>query len=59
MTPPLTAEPASLGRRALGVYHTAEDLLASLALAFLVVLPLAEIVLRPVLVGGIPGAIHL
>ena len=57
MTPPLTAEPASLGRRALGVYHTAEDLLASLAIAFLVVLPLAEIVLRPVLVGGIPGAI--
>ena len=51
------AEPISLGRRALGVYHAAEDLLVSLALAALVILPLAEIALRPVLVGGVPGAI--
>jgi len=34
-----------------------EELLANLALAAMVLLPLAEIVIRPVLSGGIPGSI--
>ncbi len=34
-----------------------EELVANLALAAMVLLPLAEIVVRPVLTGGIPGSI--
>ena len=34
-----------------------EELVANLALAAMVILPLAEIVIRPVLAGGIPGSI--
>ena len=47
----------SLGGRALGAFHKAEDLVVGVALAAMVILPLAEIALRPVLSGGIPGAI--
>ena len=47
----------SLGGRALGAFHKAEDLAVGVALAAMVILPLAEIALRPVLSGGIPGAI--
>jgi tripartite ATP-independent transporter DctM subunit len=43
--------------RALGAFHKAEDLVVGVALAAMVILPLAEIALRPVLTGGIPGAI--
>ena len=51
------AEVGSLGQRILSWFHRAEDLAVSVALAAMVILPLAEIVLRPVLAGGIPGAI--
>ena len=54
MSPPPAAE---LGRRVLGIFHTIEDLVASAALAAMVILPLAEIALRPFFRGGIPGAI--
>ena len=54
MSPPPAAE---LGRRVLGTFHTIEDLVASAALAVMVILPLAEIALRPFFRGGIPGAI--
>ena len=46
-----------LGRRALGVFHTIEELGAAVALAAMVTLPLAEIVVRPLIAGGIPGSI--
>ena len=36
-----------------------EELVANLALAAMVILPLAEIVVRPVLAGGIPGSISI
>ena len=45
------------GRRMLTAFHTVEDSLAIAALAIMVILPLSEIALRPLLVGGIPGAI--
>ncbi len=37
--------------------HGGEELVANLALAAMVLLPLAEIVIRPLFVGGIPGSI--
>ena len=46
-----------LPRRALGLLHAAEDTFAALPLAAMVLLPLAEIVVRPILTGGIPGSI--
>ena len=39
------------------VLRGGEELVANLALAAMVLLPLAEIVVRPVLTGGIPGSI--
>ena len=53
------AEAAGPCRRTLAVLHAAEDSLAGIALATMVILPLAEIALRPILAGGIPGAIPL
>ncbi len=43
--------------RLLGLFHTTEVLLAGCALAAMALLPLAEIVVRPFLAGGIPGSI--
>ncbi len=57
MSPTRAAQVGSLGRRALGVFHKAEDLAVSVALAAMMILPLAELALRDVLTGGIPGAI--
>ena len=48
---------AGLLRRALGGLHRTEELGAALALALMALLPLAEIVVRPLLTGGIPGSI--
>ena len=42
---------------AIGFLHSAEEWLAASALAVMVLLPLAEIVVRPFLAGGIPGSI--
>jgi len=42
---------------AVSVIHTAEELLASVSLALMMLLPLAEIVVRPFVAGGIPGSI--
>ena len=56
MSPPSQAA-AGYPRRALGLLHAAEDTFAALPLAVMVLLPLAEIVVRPVLAGGIPGSI--
>ena len=44
-------------RRVLGGLHLAEEWGAALALALMALLPLAEIVVRPLLTGGIPGSI--
>ena len=55
MSPPPPA--AGRFRRALGLLHAAEDVGAALPLAAMVLLPLAEIVVRPILAGGIPGSI--
>ena len=53
--------PSSPARRrapaVLGFLHTTEDLVAAGALAAMALLPLAEIVIRPVFTGGIPGSI--
>ena len=43
--------------QAVGVIHTTEELLASVSLALMMLLPLAEIVIRPFFAGGIPGSI--
>ena len=48
---------AGLLRRVLGGLHRTEELGAALALALMALLPLAEIVVRPLLTGGIPGSI--
>ena len=55
--PPLAA--AGRPRRMLALLHVAEDTFAALPLAAMVLLPLAEIVVRPILTGGIPGSIPL
>ncbi len=57
MTSASEGEAVGPGRRVLAAFHAVEDSLASVALAIMVILPLAEIALRPVLAGGIPGAI--
>ncbi len=44
-------------RRVLGGLHLTEEWGAGLALALMALLPLAEIVVRPLLTGGIPGSI--
>ena len=52
--------PAAVARRAapaLGFLHRSEELLAAGALAAMALLPLAEIVVRPIVTGGIPGSI--
>lgn len=56
---PATSEGAAAGpaRRVTHVFRAAEEYLASAALAAMVLLPLAEIALRPLVTGGIPGAI--
>lgn len=41
------------------LFHTVEDLVVGSALGVMVVLPLAAIVVRPVVAGGIPGAIPI
>ena len=53
------APAAAAGRRppAVRVLRGGEELVANLALAAMVILPLAEIVVRPVISGGIPGSI--
>lgn len=43
--------------RLLGVVHTTEELVAALVLALMVLLPLAEVAIRPFGSGGIPGSI--
>ena len=43
--------------RALGVLHGAEELAAAAAMAAMVLLPLAEIAVRPLVAGGVPGSI--
>jgi len=48
---------AALLRGALGGLHRTEEWGAGLALALMALLPLAEIVVRPLLTGGIPGSI--
>ena len=55
MSPPPQA--AGRPRRVLALLHAAEDTFAALPLAAMVLLPLAEIVVRPILTGGIPGSI--
>ena len=55
--PEVPADPASLREGALRTVHAGEDLIAAVALAAMVVLPLAEIAVRPFLAGGIPGSI--
>ena len=47
----------SLGRRVLAAIHSVENLIAGAALALMVLLPLTEIALRPLLAGGVPGSI--
>ncbi|MCE2543138.1 MAG: TRAP transporter large permease subunit [Acidobacteria bacterium] len=56
MSPPPQAI-AARSRRVLGLLHASEDTFAALPLAAMVLLPLAEIVVRPFLTGGIPGSI--
>ncbi len=51
------AEASGPGSRLLGIAKTTEELIATLALAAMVLLPLAEIVIRPLTPGGIPGSI--
>ena len=46
-----------LGQQLTHVFHSFEDLLAIFALGVMVALPLAEIVIRPFIPGGIPGSI--
>lgn len=58
LVPQLSPPPAE-GRRGLRPLHHAEDLIAALALFLMVVLPLAEIVLRRVAGIGIPGSIPI
>ena len=56
----MSAFTASVARRAapaLGFLHRSEELLAAGALAAMALLPLAEIVVRPIVTGGIPGSI--
>ena len=48
---------ATFPRRGLALLHAAENAAAALPLAAMVLLPLAEIVIRPILTGGIPGSI--
>ncbi|MDP7339392.1 MAG: TRAP transporter small permease subunit, partial [Vicinamibacterales bacterium] len=50
-------ETAGSHTRLVRVLRGGEELVANLALAAMVVLPLAEIVVRPVFSGGIPGSI--
>ena len=57
MSPPQQARLSSLGDRGLSALHTIEELAATLALAAMVILPLAEIVIRPLVAGGVPGSI--
>ena len=57
MRPPQQARLSSLGDRGLSAVHTIEELAATLALAAMAILPLAEIVVRPLVAGGIPGSI--
>ena len=54
---PAPPRPAGRPARVLGFLHTAEELGAAGALAAMALLPLAEIVIRPVFTGGIPGSI--
>ena len=56
----MNALPRAVARRAapvLGLLHRTEELLAAGALAAMALLPLAEIVVRPIVTGGIPGSI--
>ena len=56
----MNALSGAVARRAapvLGFLHRAEELLAAGALAAMALLPLAEIVVRPIVAGGIPGSI--
>ena len=57
MSPPQPARLSSFGNRGLSALHTIEERAATLALAAMVILPLAEIVVRPLVAGGIPGSI--
>jgi len=53
----VAANSASHGRGILGAVHVGEEIIAAVALAAMVILPLAEIAVRPFLAGGIPGSI--
>ena len=57
MTTVVPVEPPRTGRRLLHVLRRFEDALAAIALGVMVVLPLAEIVLRRLAGTGIPGSI--
>ena len=48
---------AGTSRRFVGIFHSIEELIAVTALGLMALLPLAEIVVRPFLAGGIPGSI--
>ena len=48
---------ASPGQAVLRVAHAGEDVVAAVALAVMVILPLAEIAVRPFVTAGIPGSI--
>ena len=57
MNEPAQTDGGGPGQRVLGVLHATEDGVAMLALAAMVLLPLAEIAIRPFVSGGIPGSI--
>ena len=57
MNEPPPADRGGSGHRALSLLHATEDGLATLALVAMVLLPLAEIAIRPFVAGGIPGSI--
>jgi C4-dicarboxylate transporter DctM subunit len=57
MSDSASVETVGAGSFVLRVLRGGEELVASLALAAMVILPLAEIAVRPFLVGGVPGSI--
>jgi C4-dicarboxylate transporter DctM subunit len=48
---------SDLCQRALSVFHAVEEIIATVALVAMVALPLLEIIVRPLVAGGIPGSI--
>ena len=48
---------AKRSSRVVGVFHSLEESIALAALAAMALLPLAELMVRPFVAGGIPGSI--